>query len=293
MIDFFDEDFPLTKKQEELEKKKLAEEEAKRAALEAESEDAKDELPEEDVQADETMPEETAEEISDEAFEEESYFGELDPASEEQDREPYEDDSDIDSYFEDESSVEAEEIFEQPADDFEEEIEPEVAEPLWDELILNDEPDAVISFSDESDDEVEVAEPVFDEEEKTDEAPISIAEEDADRELSLHEELRRLVEKLDNMERAVDSLEQSSASVCEPGFSYEYDERYFAEEETPAYKHPELYKKEAPAPVKKTQAKPKKDNSTISINTKTLLKVGALVAATAAAVKLLDRKDDK
>ena len=71
-------------------------------------------------------------------------------------------------------------------------------------------------------------------------------------------------------------------------FSYEYDSRYYAEEETPAYKYgvsPSARKRTRPA-----RAAEAKDGN-ITVSTKTLLKVGAVVAATAAAVKLLSKKD--
>ena len=71
-------------------------------------------------------------------------------------------------------------------------------------------------------------------------------------------------------------------------FSYEYDSRDYAEEETPAYKYgvsPSARKRTRPA-----RAAEAKDGN-ITVSTKTLIKVGAVVAATAAAVKLLSKKD--
>lgn len=65
------------------------------------------------------------------------------------------------------------------------------------------------------------------------------------------------------------------------GFSYEYDERFFAEEETPAYKYPELHKK-APAPKKS-----KKNGISVNSDAKKLLTVGAAVATAVIASKLL------
>lgn len=55
----------------------------------------------------------------------------------------------------------------------------------------------------------------------------------------LREELRSLGEKLESMERVVDNMEDGEIAE---GFDYEYDERYFAVEETPAYQHPEMCK---------------------------------------------------
>lgn len=60
----------------------------------------------------------------------------------------------------------------------------------------------------------------------------------------LREELKSLGEKLESMERVVDNMED--AEIAE-GFDYEYDERYFAVEETPAYQHPEMCKPAADA----------------------------------------------
>lgn len=71
-------------------------------------------------------------------------------------------------------------------------------------------------------------------------------------------------------------------------FSYEYDDRYFAEEETPAYKYgASSYPRRRTRPARSAEAK----DGSITVSTKTLLKVGAVVAATAAAVKLLSKKD--
>ncbi len=111
---------------------------------------------------------------------------------------------------------------------------------------------------------------------------------------ALHAELKSLVEKLDDMERFVDTMDfakDDSSDTDGADFSYEYDDRYFAEEETPAYKYPELYKKtERTKPIRRKESE--NDNINISIDKKTLFKVGAIVAATAAAVKLLSGKDE-
>lgn len=138
-----------------------------------------------------------------------------------------------------------------------------------------------------------------------------------DAEEALRAELREIVEKLDNMEKAVDAMESARSDESEDtGFSYEYDERYFAEEETPAYKYPELYRKsehydyyddeepyeESRTPPRKPAASantgvkriPRRDTSArdaiMKRNAKTLIKVGTAAAATAAAVKLLGKK---
>ena len=71
-------------------------------------------------------------------------------------------------------------------------------------------------------------------------------------------------------------------------FSYEYDGRYFAEEETPAYRYgASASPRRRTRPARSLKAK----DGSITVSTKTLLKVGAVVAATAAAVKLLSKKD--
>ena len=138
-----------------------------------------------------------------------------------------------------------------------------------------------------------------------------------DAEEALRAELREIVEKLDNMEKAVDAMESARSDESEDtGFSYEYDERYFAEEETPAYKYPELYKKsehydyyddEEPyegrrAPLRKPEASantavrriPRRDTSArdalMRRNARNLIKAGTAAAATAAAEKLLGKK---
>ena len=71
-------------------------------------------------------------------------------------------------------------------------------------------------------------------------------------------------------------------------FSYEYDGRYLAEEETPAYRYgASASPRRRTRPARSLEAK----DGSITVSTKTLLKVGAVVAATAAAVKLLSKKD--
>lgn len=71
-------------------------------------------------------------------------------------------------------------------------------------------------------------------------------------------------------------------------FSYEYDSRYYAEEETPAYKYG--VSSSARKRARSARTAEAKDGN-ITVSTKTLLKVGAVVAATAAAVRLLGKKD--
>lgn len=110
----------------------------------------------------------------------------------------------------------------------------------------------------------------------------------------LQKEIKSLGEQIDSVEMKVDILDGDAAEEAQTedliGFDYEYDERFFAEEETPAYKHPEIYKKTARA---KAKAKPKSKKGELTINVKTLVGVGAAVATAIAAAKLLSDKDKK
>lgn len=112
---------------------------------------------------------------------------------------------------------------------------------------------------------------------------------------ALREELALLVEKLDEAsdfgEAACGASDDESDNQ---DFSYEYDDRFFAEEETPAYKYPKMYAKTetVKAPSRTPSKKVGKSGGILTLNTKTLLKVGAVVAATAAAVKLLGKHED-
>lgn len=113
---------------------------------------------------------------------------------------------------------------------------------------------------------------------------------------ALRAELEEIVEKLDNMEKAVSAMETAKSDESDDtGFSYEYDDRYYAEEETPAYKYPQLHTHREPQQTSRKREDTRQTNSTInlSLNKKTLLKVGAVVAATAAAIKLLGKKDER
>ncbi len=130
-----------------------------------------------------------------------------------------------------------------------------------------------------------------------------------DIEEQLQQEIKSLGEQVDEVEMKVDNLPDEAVIEAEAvaeavadeteadddteqtGFDYEYDERYFAEEETPAYKHPELYKKPAKTVRRPAKRKATSKNGEITVNVKTLLGVGAAVAAAIAAAKLLG--DDK
>lgn len=125
------------------------------------------------------------------------------------------------------------------------------------------------------------------------ETPKEPAKESPEEEDDIDAELLALYARLDNIEKTVDAITAEPDDSCddtpdEP-FSYSYDERYFAEDETPAYKHPEIVK------AKRT-AKPapkKTDKGDVTINVKTLAKVGAAVAGAVVAIKLLSGDSKK
>lgn len=264
MKDFFDEDFPLSAKQEEEYKKRLEELEAQ----ENQEQEAFDAF-EDDVEVSAPVDEEFS-------APEEVGFAE--------DDEPFE------VYYA--GMSETEEIFdslnsEEPEEQEESICEPEECEEP-EEIIEHDPIDSAPIFS------LELDEPLDDG--FLPDAPIvipeQIPEEDSEDTLDdLSEELRSLTEKLDSMERAVNAMNAPAGEADDEdipeSFSYEYDDRFFAEEETTAYKHPELMKK----PAAKTVAKSKKASGDLTISLKTLAKVGAVVAGTVVAAKLLS--DDK
>lgn len=266
MRDFFDEDFPLSAKQEEEYKKRQEELEAEKAKAE-ETPDAFDD-----------DYEQAYSEPIDEAF---TISPEVEFA---EDDEPYE------MYYA--GMSETEEIFEaltQDEPEAVEEVQPEEPEAV-EEIVEQDPIDSAPIFS------LELDEPLDDG--FLPDAPIIISEEEPEceeipeEEDDLSAELRSLTEKLDSMERAVNAMNAPAGETDdddEPAnFSYEYDERYFAEEETTAYKHPELVKKPAVKPAAKAK---KASSGDMTINLKTLAKVGAVVAGAVVAAKLLS--DDK
>lgn len=265
MRDFFDEDFPLSAKQEEEYKKRQEELEAEKAKAE-ETPDAFDD-----------NYEEAYSEPIDEAF---TISPEVEFA---------EDDEPFEMYYA--GMSETEEIFEALTQDEPEETEeaqPEESETV-EEAVEHDPIDSAPIFS------LELDEPLDDG--FLPDAPIIIPEEEPEceeipeEEDDLSAELRSLTEKLDSMERAVNAMNAPAGEADnddEPAsFTYEYDERYFAEEETTAYKHPELVKKPAVKPAKAKKSLP----GDMTINLKTLAKVGAVVAGAVVAAKLLS--DDK
>ena len=112
-----------------------------------------------------------------------------------------------------------------------------------------------------------------------------------DIEAHLHAELKSLGEKLDSMEKVVDGMEDGELPE---GFEYEYDEQWYAEEETPAYKHPELHSAKKPETQKQPIVPAKKPSSRIdiSVDLKTVAKAGAAVAAAAVLYTVFKKKKD-
>lgn len=230
MFDFFDEIFPLSKKQEREAKKR--EEEAKLKEL--------------------SKP---LNAFEDEILPEEELVSEIAEASE-----VFEDENDKIAIF---GGIETE--IEEP-----EAVESAEAEEICEE----DEFYEVVDF--------EEYEEVFAKAATLDEA----LEEDLD--ALLREELVYLSEKLDNMERAVDTMEFAEGENAKNGeFNYEYNEEFFAEEETPAYKHPELKRRHVPVRKKKVAKNP------YNIDSKTAMQVGAAVVAALAAYKLINPGKDE
>lgn len=276
MFDFFDEDFPLSKKQED-ELKRLQAKEEPEPAPEPES-----------------LKEQEAAQPADDDIVIES------PAAESEDivlESLNEDDAD-DGY-----ENEPYEYVPTPAEEYEAQVNRIMSEPAEEvdevyEEAEEDVPEAVEAADEEveaADEEVEAGEPMgsYDEwggfVQQEDNAPGETGGDITEKiasldeiEAHLHEELKSLGEKLDSMEKVVDGMEDGE---IKEGFEYEYDDRYFAEEETPAYKHPELYgKKNLPVSVDK-----KKQDKNININIKpsAIIKAGAAFAAAAVAIKLL------
>ena len=321
MFDFFDEDFPLTKKQEEEYRKKL----------EAENSEPQSPAPDE--------PEPVSEDIAlDTIMVEEPDYDDYDGEPDDGYDEP-EDGTPAESYArevekimngsEEAAEVAAEETADEPEQPSEEpeaasaeeapeetpEETPKYSEPAEQPVEeTHDDDDApVLEKLDESElyggerpaepEETDAVEHEMPPTEPAPEVP-DISEKMAsidEIEAHLHEELKTLGEKLDTMERAVDGMEDGEISE---GFDYEYDERYYAEEETPAYLHPELYGrsdeesasenraaniemsswKEEKKPAKKLmlpQVSKKKSASSLNIG------AGTVAAAAAAAVALI------
>ncbi len=321
MFDFFDEDFPLSKKQEEELKKRLAAEAVEVGDEAAESKGEKP-APEAETVVIEAPPADDSGDI---------VIGKIE--SELDDEDEYGDEDDYIDGEEDAEAETVEEVEEQPEPAPAPVVEPVelppetvLREPSPDEAEKAEEQPAPEEQSAPGEAEAEEipeeeipaeehapepqaedipegpAEPQTDVQSEPPEhvMPAGAAEEipGADEmneriatidelQANLHAELKNLGEKLDSMERVVDGMED--AEIAE-GFDYEYDGRYFAEEETPAYRHPELYGKRSRPAAKPAAAKPAQRE--IKINTSTLVKAGAAIAAAVVAAKLLGSKKD-
>ena len=275
MFDFFDEDFPLTKKQEEEQRRLMAEEAEKTA---------------EEAPADEPAEQPAAE-----------YAAELEKIMSDA-PEPSPDDISIEPIAPAEPVTDDEEDAPEPVpesvgDKIETAVESveDTADSVTDavESKAEDAVDAVTEAVESAVENLEVgvenavenlSENVENPPEEVPEFNRRLADLD-DLDAHLHEELKSLGEKLDNMERVVDGMEDGEISE---GFDYEYDGRYYAEEETPAYRHPELHQKHTPAKAAKMPS-----DGEIVLSRDTLIKAGAAVAAAAVAALILGRKKKK
>lgn len=339
MFDFFDEDFPLSKKQEEEYRKHLAAQ-AKEKDEEAEAEKPSEpesyiSMPETSVEIDDIVIGRIESEIGDEDGYDDEESDEF-PALPE--TEPAEEKSASQIYAEhlgeimnpetplpvDEPEMTARDA-EEPSDEqvgqkYAEENIPEVkdetaqsGEPIAEENDTAPENEAEQAEKVEEAAETEKSAAEADEIAEIPAEPIASSEipevEEINRRMAsmdeleahLHEELKNLGEKLDTMEKTVDEMEDGE---IQEGFDYGYDERYFAEEETPAYRHPELYRKRQPKKtrpqVRKIKEKEKEQpeiiqptDININITPATLAKAGAVIAAAVVAAKILKPKKDK
>ncbi len=265
MFDFFDEDFPLTKKQEGEYNKRLAED-----AEKASEEEKTGVIDLEGVTVDEPAAEEFAEEAAEEHSEqeisaEERYAQEIERIM-----------NGAEEIAVEESPAEESPAEESPAEETAEESSDEISESD----MSDDEPDD--GYEAEENDEP-VHEMPSGESEPMPDISEKIASLD-EIEAHLHEELKNLGEKLDSMERTVDNLEDGELSE---GFSYAYDGRYYAEEETPAYKHPEIYGRKQPSEKKYLPVKVPEKKVGASVSKQNLIGLGVAAAAAALALGLL------
>lgn len=303
MFDFFDEDFPLTKKQEGEYNKRLAEE-----AEKASEEEKTGDIDLEGV----TVDEPAAEEFTEEAGEAET-LGQVEEPEQAEQAAPQIEPEEASQV---ENIAEAEESAEEAAEEHsEQEISAEERYAQEIERIMNgaekiaaeespaeespaeeiaEESTGEISESDMSDDEPDDGYEAEENDEPVHEMPSGESEPMPDIsekiasldeiEAHLHEELKNLGEKLDSMERTVDNLEDGELSE---GFSYAYDGRYYAEEETPAYKHPEIYGRKQPSEKKYLPVKVPDKKVGASVSKQNLIGLGVAAAAAALALGLL------
>lgn len=308
MFDFFDEDFPLSKKQEEA-LRKLAEEADKV------NDDGSEDIVIEEPKID--LSNVTVEEPDDEDFSFAEKYREAlnadlpeDDEETEVEPEPENEPENIDNnensdnndnndneamgeklddlVYHDEPEPEAEAESEAEVDlNNNEEKEPEAAEEIEDESAVERAFTEISENAEEADGEPseegnsediwkEIAEAKDGEEsaggydEWSDFAPPAADPKIIDElEAHLHAELKSLGEKLDNMERVIDEMEDGEVPE---GFEYEYNADYFSEEDTPAYKHPELYARSREedddfwqAPIKPAEPEPEPEPVAVAV----------------------------
>lgn len=271
--DFFDEDFPLTQKQEdELKKQQAAVANAEVIPEPMPEQTASENNTAEDFFADDDKTVIFTAEDSD--VPEQIEFDPIDHA-------PIIDvdgDGINDKTYPDMFDANAKEVSDSETNDIceaTEEAIPETVPEVVSETLTNEEP---------------IAETITDNTVTDSEEEIEIDDDD-----DLDAELEALHARLASIEKTVDAINAESDDYecddSEPteSFSYSYDERYFAEDETPAYKHPEIVK--AKRTVKTDSKKASKDD--VTINIKTLAKVGAAVAGAVVALKLLSNDSKK
>lgn len=343
MLDFFDEDFPLTKKQEEMKK---AMEAAEKAALSdapkpAENDSTSVNTP--PVSASEPVAVEQTAETVIQAVPEAVAEVTVEPAVESLPKtvaetvpEPVAEATPIvaaETVTETAQKIAAEPITEAVSETVAETTSEVAAEPVVEtasevvaETIADSFPEATAETAAESaaiaEPVEEVAEPVFETESAAqvlpeaarDTAPSAAAEQTVEAATEyvsepvyetisepVQEEVSPTISEPEAVPSGKDDEDAAIKRIFQPiheenvlpesdnqAFSYEYDGRYFAEEETPAYRYgASASPRRRTRPARSLEAK----DGSITVSTKTLLKVGAVVAATAAAVKLLSKKD--
>ena len=330
MLDFFDEDFPLTKKQEEIKK---AMEAAEKSALSDAPKPAENDSTSVNTPpvADEPVAVEQTAETVIQAVPEAVAEVTVEPAVESLPKtvaetvpEPVAEATPIvaaETVTETAQKIAAEPITEAVSETVAETTSEVAAEPVVEtasevvaETIADSFPEATAETAAESaaiaEPVEEVAEPVFETESAAqvlpeaarDTAPSAAAEQTVEAATEyVSEPVYETISEPEAVPSDKDDEDAAIKRIFQPiheenvlpesdnqAFSYEYDGRYFAEEETPAYRYgASASPRRRTRPARSLEAK----DGSITVSTKTLLKVGAVVAATAAAVKLLSKKD--
>lgn len=343
MLDFFDEDFPLTKKQEEMKKALEAAEKAALAEATKPAENDSTSVNTPPVSASEPVAVEQTAETVIQAVPEAVAEVTVEPAVEplpktvaETVPEPVAEATPIvaaETVTETAQKIAAEPITEAVSETVAETTSEVAAEPVVEtasevvaETIADSFPEATAETAAESaaiaEPVEEVAEPVFETESAAqvlpeaarDTAPSAAAEQTVEAATEyvsepvyetisepVQEEVSPTISEPEAVPSDKDDEDAAIKRIFQPiheenvlpesdnqAFSYEYDGRYFAEEETPAYRYgASASPRRRTRPARSLEAK----DGSITVSTKTLLKVGAVVAATAAAVKLLSKKD--